>query len=163
MPQLLVSDANIVIDIHCGVLIDRIFALRYEFAIPDLLFEEELKVAYPTLPQQGFRILELAAEGVDLVVRLSVKHARSGCSRNDLFALALAVQEHAPLLTGDARLRELCKAEGREVHGTLWLVQQLHDAQRLTALEARQAYEAMQAQGRRLPWVEIERQLRTFR
>jgi hypothetical protein len=163
MPRLLISDANIVIDIECGGLIEYLFRLPYDFAVPDVLFEEELRPAYPSLPEQGLLVLELAPDGVALAADFAVKHARSGCSRNDLLALALAIQEDAPLLTGDAGLRAASIAEGREVHGTLWLVQEIYNAGLITAHDARNAYDAMRAQGSRLPWGEVDKQLKGMR
>lgn len=45
--QLLISDANILIDIHdCGLL-SFLFDLPYEIVTPDVLFEEELKENHP--------------------------------------------------------------------------------------------------------------------
>jgi hypothetical protein len=96
-------------------------------------------------------------------VDLSARYAKAGCSRIDLLALALAIQEDPTLLTGDWKLRTVSEAEGREVHGTLWLVGELYSCKLLTQAEARHAYDAMQAQGSRLPWPEIERQLKAMR
>ncbi|WP_206434421.1 hypothetical protein [Iodobacter ciconiae] len=40
--QLLISDANILIDMEEGGLLASMFSLNYEFLIPDILFYEEL-------------------------------------------------------------------------------------------------------------------------
>ena len=45
MPRLLISDANILIDMECGGLLDCMFTVDYEFAVLDVLFEEELAAA----------------------------------------------------------------------------------------------------------------------
>ena len=39
---LLISDANILIDIEFGGLVAPLFSLEYQFAVPDILFYEEL-------------------------------------------------------------------------------------------------------------------------
>lgn len=44
MPRLLISDANILIDMECGGLLDRMFAVL------DVLFDEELAAEHPDLP-----------------------------------------------------------------------------------------------------------------
>ena len=41
--QLLISDANILIDMDDSGLLSSLFKLPYEFVTPDVLFEEELK------------------------------------------------------------------------------------------------------------------------
>lgn len=43
MQQLLISDANILIDMEEGELLTQLFQLPYQFAIPDILFVEELE------------------------------------------------------------------------------------------------------------------------
>lgn len=49
-----------------------------------------------------------------------------------------------------------------EVHGTLWLIEQMVSAGLIRPKRARQAYDAMRKAGRRLPWDEVEDQLRRF-
>jgi len=40
--KLLISDTNILIDMTAGGILEKIFLLEYEFAVPDVLFHEEL-------------------------------------------------------------------------------------------------------------------------
>lgn len=65
-------------------------------------------------------------------------------------------------MTGDTLMRTLAEGEGREVHGTVWLVEQIVTAGLITPKRARQAYDAMRKANRRLPWEEVEDQLRSF-
>ena len=65
----------------------------------------------------------------------------------DLFALALAHQEHCPLMTGDRYLREAAEHEAVEVRGTLWLMERLIEEGILTVARAEVAYEQMKATG----------------
>lgn len=41
--QLLISDANILIDLEEGELLNELFQLPYQFKVPDILFFEELE------------------------------------------------------------------------------------------------------------------------
>ena len=66
------------------------------------------------------------------------------------------------LLTGDLRMRKLAKAEGRTVHGTLWLVGELVRTGHIKTARARRAYDAMRAADRWLPWDDVERQIKSF-
>lgn len=59
-------------------------------------------------------------------------------------------------------MRTLAESEGREVHGTIWLVEQMVTAGVIKPKRARQAYDAMRKAGRRLPWEEVDDQLRGF-
>jgi hypothetical protein len=163
MAQLLISDANILIDMHCGGLLERVFELPFQFGVPDVLFHEELSAAYPFLPGLGLQLLDLSPDGIATAVTLARRYAASGCSRNDLLALALALQEGVPLLSGDLKLRQACEAEGHNVHGTLWLMDQFHEKGLLSSAEVQQAYEGMRSGGSRLPWVEVDRQVKRMK
>jgi predicted nucleic acid-binding protein len=160
--QLLISDANIIIDMNTGELLRPMFRFDATFAVPDLLFEEELQADHPELPQLGLKLLELREETITYASQLIAKHHALGASTNDLLALALASQEHCPLLTGDQRLRQAGQIEGIEVHGTLWLIDQLLQAKTVSLRQAKVGYEKMRKAGRRLPWNDVEHQLRRF-
>ena len=51
--MLLISDASILIDIECGELTSAMFSLPWQFAVPDILFEEELAERHGHLTQFG--------------------------------------------------------------------------------------------------------------
>lgn len=147
---LLVSDANILIDIEEGALLDVLFRLPYQFVTPDILYYEELEDQHGHLLELGLQPLELSPDAMryagDLVARYR------GPSTNDCFALALASQEQCPLLTGDQALRNAAEEEQLEIMGTLWLVEELVRQGVISVDRAHQAYDAMKAAGRRLPW-----------
>lgn len=147
---LLISDANILIDIEIGGLVAPMFSLDYQFAVPDVLFYEELEEQHGHLLDVGLAARELEEALVARVAKLAVRYPRPG--RNDLFALALAAEEKCPLLTGDKALKAAAESEGVEVRGTLWLVNEMVQTRKITVQVARGAYQRMQAQGRRLPW-----------
>lgn len=160
MPRtLVISDANVLIDMESGGLLEPMFRLDYRFAVPDVLYEEELRDHHPGLVALGLHRIELSSASVRYVEVLAADRRSRGVGRYDLFALALARQEECLLLTGDALMRALAEAEQCRVHGTLWLVAELLGDGRIRAARARRAYEAMRDAGRRLPWAEIERQL----
>lgn len=154
---LLISDANILIDMDTGGLLAPMFSMDYRFAVPDVLYHEELVAQHSGLLEMGLESVTLSSELVGEVVRLAQQHRRPG--RNDLFALALAASEICPLLTGDKDLREAAETEGVEVRGTLWLVTEMVRAGRISTQVARAAYQRMRDSGRRLPWEMAERML----
>lgn len=163
MPRtLLISDANILIDIDVGGVLREMFALAYEFGVPNVLYEQELKLRHPEMHELGLRSIELSANSVAKVISLVAKYRSVGVSTNDVFALVLAQQEQTTLLTGDAKLRQVCIAENVDVHGTVWLMGEMLAADVLDVDRARAAYEAMRRAGSRLPWQEIEKQLKDF-
>ena len=144
---LIVSDANIFIDMEVGGLTPLMFQIGEEIAVPDILYEEELREHHSELPGYGLRILEVQEMFVKEADRMGAIHIRAG--RNDLLALALAKQERCPLLTGDGALRSAAEAEGVLVRGTLWLVEKMLVNNLLDHAGAIAAYDRMRDEGRR--------------
>jgi predicted nucleic acid-binding protein len=157
---LLISDTNILMDIEMGDLIAPMFSLGCRFAVPDVLYYEELEEHHAHLLPMGLLIRTLSAKSVERVQTLSQTYAKPG--RNDLFALALAEVEKCPLLTGDAALRQAAEMERVEVKGTVWLISEMVREQRITVTVARAALQKMRLNGRRLPWEAAEQILATL-
>lgn len=158
---LLISDANILIDIEVGELTASMFSLGYQFAVPDILFEEELRGQHEHLLSLGLQTRVLSPDALYHMQQLAAVHRRP--SRNDLFALALAAAEHCPLLTGDAALRKAAQQEGIEVKGSIWLLEQMLRQERISFAVARAALRKMRTKGRRLPWADAEMMLARFK
>lgn len=154
---LLISDANILMDIEVGDLVASMFSLGYLFAVPDVLYFDELEEQHAHLLDMGLQTMTLSAKSVARVEALSQTYARPG--RNDLFALALAEDRQCPLLTGDAALRQAAETEQVEVKGTVWLIAEMVREQRITIAVARAALHKMRVNGRRLPWELAEQML----
>lgn len=152
--QLLISDANILIDLEEGQLIELMFRLPYQFAIPDILFVEELEAEHDHLIELGLSLSELTGETMSYAMELIPRY--TSASRNDCFALALASQEKCTLLTGDKALRNAAETESVMVRGTLWLVELMVRQGLITIEQAREAYQRMKESGRRLPWAIAE-------
>ena len=155
--QLLVSDANILIDLEEGGLLTAFFDLPFEFTVPDILFFEELEEQHAHLLDIGLVVRELSVNTMSYAFSLTQK-AR-GPSRMDCFALALAKEESCPLLSGDKALRKLANKELIQTMGTIWIVGRLVEEKLISKDEARSAYKKMKAAGSRLPWDTAEEEL----
>lgn len=158
--QLLISDANIIIDMEDGGLLTVMFRLPYEFRVPDILYAEELEESHAHLLDVGLQLGELGGQSMIYAQTLFTRYTNP--SRNDCFSLALARQENCPLLTGDRALRQAAKREAVVVMGTLWLVEQLVTHRLINVSEARAAYDRMKRSGSRLPWEDAERRLQAL-
>lgn len=158
--MLLISDANVIIDMQDGGILEAMFQLKETFSVPDLLYEEELEYYHPQLAELGLNVMVLSGESVTSAMALKQRYSRP--SMNDLFALELARENDCPLLTGDWALRTAAVEEGVELHGTIWLVEQLIQEGIITVTVARIAYKKMYNAGSRLPWDDAEASLTTF-
>ncbi len=159
--QLLISDANILIDMEEGGLVTLFFELPYEFCVPDVLYYEELAEQHSHLCELGLGLKELSSQSLTQVAIIKAKY--SGPSTNDIFALLLAQQEGFPLLSGDKDLRIAAEAELIDVRGTLWVVEELVLQRIIDVDQALEAYDKMKAANRRLPWIEAKRRLASLR
>jgi predicted nucleic acid-binding protein len=152
----LVSDTSVVVDLERGGLLDQVFQLAHEFAVPDLLFERELAGALgQRLMALGLRVEVLSGEEVAVAARLA--RAERALSAPDAFAFAVAHSRTWTLLTGDGALRRVAEAEGLETHGVLWLMDELERELGLGRHILHDALSAMVAHPRcRLPRAECE-------
>jgi predicted nucleic acid-binding protein len=127
--RIVVSDSSCLIDLRKVSLLDTLLRLPYEFLIPNTLFEEELlkftAAQKEALVSSGLKVMDLpgekvlrAREVVRMIPRLSV---------HDGFAFALA-ESHPGciLLSGDSGLRTLAAQHAMEVHGVLWVLDQIY-------------------------------------
>jgi predicted nucleic acid-binding protein len=127
--RVVVSDSSCLIDLRKVSLLDALLRLPCEFLIPDTLFEDELlkftAVQKKALIRAGLKVIDLPGERV-LRAQAVIRQAPR-LSVHDGFAFALA--EGHPgciLLTGDGELRNLAARHKMEVHGVLWIIDELH-------------------------------------
>lgn len=156
--RLLISDANILIDMQDGRLVETLFQLPYRFMVPDLLFYDELEGQHGNLLNLGLELGELTPAGIADAEAMVARY--TGPSRYDCLALALARQEQCPLITGDRALHRAAQQEAVSVVGTLWLVEKMVMEGLITTTDARTAYQRMREAGSRLPWGEAEHRLK---
>ncbi len=154
MPSVLISDANILIDMEEAGIVNEMFALDAEFLVPNVLFAEELEASHAHLVALGLKVQEVSEQGVGAALELL--SGNNAMSANDLLAYMLAVEADGILLTGDANLRRLAEVRGDvEVHGTLWLMARMVREAGFSVQRARVAFEMMRECGRRLPWKDV--------
>ena len=127
--RIIVSDSSCLIDLRKASLLDFFLRLPYEVLIPNTLFEEELvrftQEQKESLVRGGLQVIDLPGERV--LRAQAVARALPHLSIHDGFAFALAESRQGSiLLTGDGRLRALAVEHGMEVHGVLWVIDEIH-------------------------------------
>ena len=143
--KVLVSDSSILIEFSKRELLDKIFQLKFEFAVPDLLFHEELidlgSHTRQDLLGLGLRVEALDATGVE--VAIAYQSERPALSLVDSFALALASQQGWILLTEDRTMRSVAESKGIAHLDALWIIDNLLDVGILSAPQVVAALETM--------------------
>lgn len=158
----LVSDTSVLIDLERGRLLEEMFRLPFEFSVPDLLYTRELTGPLgDQLVALGLRVEVLTP--AELSRATIVRRQNASLSTPDTFAFAIAESRKWTLLTGDGGLRELALAERIEMHGVLWLFDQLAYGNHVTLGRLHDALSAIFAHPRcRLPAQEVRRRLIRF-
>jgi len=160
--RVLVSDTSVLVDLERGSLLEASFRLPFQFAVPDLLYERELKDhGGEELIRLGLLVEELDGDG--LTRALIFRQQVPALSVPDSFALVLAQSRGWVLLTGDGALRQLADNEAVECHGVLWLLDEIHDAAVANAQELHDGLTAISRHPHcRLPKAEIRRRLNSY-
>ena len=134
--KVLVIDSSILIEFSKRRLLDKMFQLEFEFAVPDLLFREELidlgSHTRSDLLDLGLRVEALDAKGMAVVIAFQAE--RPALSLVASFALALATQQRWILFTEDRTIRSVAASKGIAHLDTLWIVDNMLDVGILSAL-----------------------------
>ena len=133
--KILVSDSSVLIEFSKRDLLDKMFELEFQFAVPDLLFYEELidlgRYSRQDLLNLGLQVESLDPEGVEMAV--SYQRRRTALSLVDSFALALANHRGWHLLTEDRTMRNVARSEGIPLRDALWVIDNMLAAGFLSA------------------------------
>lgn len=160
--RVLVSDTSVIIDLERGSLLQDLFRLPFEFAVPDLLFHRELKGPLgEQLIALGLHVEELTP--AELTRATSVRRANLALSVPDAFAFSLATVRGWTLLTGDGGLRQLAVSTGLNVHGVLWLLDQMETGRHVSNDRLHACLTAISAHPRcRLPAADVRKRLTRY-
>lgn len=109
MSVVLVSDTSVLVDLHRGSVLDIALELPYDFAVPDLLFDRELRTWDGPALAGRLNVLVLDAAGVELAT--GYRRTDPRLSLPDAFALALAKMGGHTLLTMPAYAQWLTPKE----------------------------------------------------
>lgn len=131
--RVIVNDTSCLIDLRKARILTSALLLPYRFQVALPLVRTELLDFTPAevgdLVSRGLDIVDLS--GAEVQRALALRAVHPSLSINDCFSLALAEREaDSVLLTGDAELRRRASAAGVEVHGVLWVTDEMeaHDA-----------------------------------
>lgn len=151
-----------IIDLERGALLDDVFLLPFEFAVPDLLFRRELIGPLgDQLLSRGLRVEALSSQEVSRAT--IVLRQRPALSVADTFAFSLAESRGWTLLTGDGDLRRLAIAERLDVHGVLWVIDNLEGGRHVSLKKLHEGLTAISTHPRcRLPASEIKKRLARY-
>lgn len=152
-----VSDTNIWIDFRHAGLLAALFKLPFQLCSTDFVLNELQPGERDELGALGLVVEVLDAAATPRLFALMGEHNNSSLA--DVSCYLLARDKDWPLLTGDGRLRRQAVQDKLRVHGALWLLEQLIDADVIAPARAAAALRDMLREGARLPQVECDRRI----
>lgn len=123
--------------------------------------DELITLSIQRLRTLGLQEDELPGDQVAELERLSARYR--ALSIPDAAALTLAKWKDVLLLSADLPLRNAANQESVEVHGTLWLLDEMISRQIITSETAADSLERMLNAGSRMPGEECRRRLERWR
>ncbi len=146
--RIIISDTSCLIDLRKAALLAAFLRLPFEILIPNTLFEDELlsfsAEEKKNLIAAGLKVVDLPGPQVSRAREAILAQPR--LSIHDGFAFVLA-EAHTGciLLTGDSALRTLAERSRIEVHGVLWVCDQLFEGKLSTAKQLHTALSKLAA------------------
>jgi predicted nucleic acid-binding protein len=122
-----VNDANIFIDLLEVDLIDTFFKLKLDLHTTNLVLNEldaEQQAVFKKYINRKLLTVKILNETEMLEIK-KLELASGKLSAQDVSVYAYAKEINAMILTSDRRLRNEAQGKGFEVHGILWLFEQL--------------------------------------
>lgn len=136
--KIIVNDANILIDLVDLKILPYFFQLEFEFhtttVILDELFEEQREALFPYIETGSLIVDDISNQ--DLIEILMIRATKPNLSEQDCSAFYQAQKENAALITSDNTLRKFAQANNLEVHGHLWVFDNLVSNEILTGITA---------------------------
>jgi len=154
-------DTNIFVDLDNGGVGNHLFELQYQFSSTDLALHEATTVDIETRSHPNLTVRSFSAE--ELIVMFHMRSRIPTLSVADMSLLYVCLEEKVPLLTGDAALRKYAESKGVEVHGLLWVLDELVTSEVLRPGIAADVLERICDFGSFLPVDECTRRLKKWR
>lgn len=165
--KILVNDTNIFIDIHSVGLLEEMCLLPYEihtvdFVVAEIADADQRKIFDELVARGGIFIDGFTA---DEVIEIVEEHSSvsGNLSIPDCSVCYFARKHNVPMLTGDRRLRRYAEEHSIEVHGILFIFDELVRHDIISTSMAADRLEELLAINARLPKAEIRDRINRWR
>ena len=165
--KILVNDTNIFIDLHSVGLLKEMCRLPYEihtvdFVVAEIADADQRRIFDELVAQGGIFIDGFTA---DEVIEIVEEHSSvsGNLSIPDCSVCYFARKHNVPMLTGDRRLRRYAEEQSIEVHGILFIFDELVKHDIISTSMAADRLEELFAINARLPKAEIRERINRWR
>lgn len=136
--KIIVNDANILIDLVELKILPYFFKLDYQFRTTSIilneLFDEQKEALFPYIETGQLNVDHITEKDLTEIVR--IRATKPNLSEQDCSAFYQAQKLNAALITSDNTLRKFAQANHIEIHGHLWVFDNLVNKSILTGKTA---------------------------
>lgn len=157
--KIVITDVSVFFDLYNIKVLPEFFALDWEIMTTDFVYNEilhaEQKDTFEVFERsRRLKIVTTSAEEIEQI--LEAEFSTGLLSFKDKTIFWKALQLNATLLTSDRRLRKEAKQNTIEVHGSLWVLEQLIVAKLISKKCAVAALNLLKQTNKRLPLKLVE-------
>lgn len=158
-------DANILIDLYKGDIFPFLAEFPYHCLATDFVLSQSRNFSIEYAHSCGIQSHSLDGSLVSEIYRIrnNLECKKKDSSIADISCYVLAVHENFCLVTGDSTLRKHAERKGVEVHGVLWVLDEMVKSSVLTTDIAYNALSMIRDNGAYLPKNEIEKRLMNWK
>lgn len=160
-----IQDANIIFDLFDIDLLDAFFKLEMEIFITDFIEGEINKSEQKEIINKYIlteEIIVLNTTPEEIIELIAIRNHARGLSLADCSTLFHAPKNKAFILTGDNTLRRYAESNQIEVHGILWVLDELIKEKQISEKKAYLKLTQLMETNLRLPKKECEKRLKNW-
>jgi predicted nucleic acid-binding protein len=164
--KLIITDTNVFFDIISICALPEFFALEYDISTTDFVVREILESDQKVQIESFIRakkliVFKLTADEVEEILNFATKRFFKGIS--DKTVLWKSYQLKCPLLTGDKKLRNEAEDLKIEVHGSIWVINELVEKDIIIKAKGVELLEKLKLINASLPHDEIDKLIKKFK
>ena len=160
--KLIITDTNVLFDvIKIGALTD-FFNLDYDICTTVFVIEEirpsgQRELIGTFIRANKLTVIEFTGEEIEEVMNFEIANCLKRFT--DKSVIWKSAQLNCPMLTGDKKMREIAVKIGIEVHGSIWVIDELFNTGLISSEKAIKLLEQLLMTNSWLPKNEIERRI----
>ena len=160
--KILITDTNILFDVIKIGALPEFFSLDYEicttvFVIHEILPSSQKELVETFVRAKKLIVYNFSEEEIEAVQNFNTEKDLKRFT--DKSVIWKAVQLNCPMLTGDQRMREVAEKMNIEVHGSIWIIDELVSKALISSEKAIIILEQLLMTNSRLPKDEIEKRI----
>lgn len=158
--KLIITDTNVFFDvINIGAL-PEFFSLDFEicttaFVIAEIRQQHQREMIDAFIRAKKLTVYNFSAEEIDDIQNFESTKSLKRFTDKSVIWKSLQIQ--CPMLTGDKKMRDIAEKMGVEVHGSLWIINELITRELITNEKALTLIEELKKTNDWLPKSEVEK------